>query len=686
MPCRSWNCRITKPLILAFFVCVAICSIAPVVHAEPAPQVRVSNVRRVFDNGEHNAFTDLIRFNGRYFLTFRSCPDGHMVHPTASIIILASSDLQSWEAVHQFSVPSRDTRDPHFLDFKGQLFVFTGTWYCGASSPVPAETDLNQQLGYAVTTADGQTWSEPHMLEGTYGHYIWRAATDGQHAYLCGRRKHEFDARPRGDGLGVESALLQSDDGLVWRTHALFQPTEGNETAFQFSGQGIGLGIARRTGKPAQLLQSVAPYTTWKSSELDRFIGGPLLCKWGERWVVGGRHQTADGPRTALCWLSTDAPPTQQLQEFALLPSDGDNSYPGFVELSPARAVVSWYSSHERDSQGRTITAIYMADLERVLPQRQKISFRSSYDQTTQEAYLTVPSQPTLQVATGTAATGIAPVGSAAEENSAVTGVRPVVVSLHSWSADMEQRQPDLEHLVHDRHWYCLQPNFRGVNDHPLACASPAAMQDVLDAVDRLSELYPVDPQRIYVTGNSGGGHMTLMLAAHFPHKWAAASTWVGISDLAAWHATQSGGKYANMLEACCGGAPGSSPDVDAQYAARSPVHSLGNANQLWLDIAAGVHDGHQGSVPILHSMAAFNAVAQSVDIPGVSPVEIAELSVAAGRLQNPQKQDVGFDPSFGRDYYLRRQAHRARLTIFEGGHEGLATAALAWFDAHPSR
>ena len=61
------------------------------------PEVRVTNVRRVFHNGEHNAFTDLIRFQSRYFLTFRSCPDGHMVHPTASIIILSSKDLKKWE-------------------------------------------------------------------------------------------------------------------------------------------------------------------------------------------------------------------------------------------------------------------------------------------------------------------------------------------------------------------------------------------------------------------------------------------------------------------------------------------------------------------------------------------------------------------------------------------------------------
>jgi hypothetical protein len=84
-----------------------------------------------------------------------------------------------------------------------------------------------------------------------------------------------------------------------------------------------------------------------------------LLTKWGDRIVVGGRMTTAEkGPKTALCWLVGD-----ELKEFAELPSGGDNSYPGFVELSPERALVSYYSSHEHDPSGRLITAIYLAEL-----------------------------------------------------------------------------------------------------------------------------------------------------------------------------------------------------------------------------------------------------------------------------------------------------------------------------------
>lgn len=344
--------------IILITLCVVFVSAEAV--AEKLPEVRVSNVRRVFYNGEHNAFTDLIRFKGKFYLTFRSCPDGHMVHPTSSIIILSSIDAKEWEQVHRFSVARRDTRDPHFLAFKGKLFVYTGTWYSGETTLKSEDYDLNKHLGYAAWSEDGAKWHSPIMLEGTFGHYIWRANTFGGKAYLCGRRKENFADAPRGEGAMVESAMLESDDGLIWRTRSLFQEVNGDETAFQFEADGSIIAVGRRGRDNAQLLRSQRPYTHWQRKDLDRYIGGPLLMRWGGRYVVGGRKTIDDrGPKTSMCWLAGD-----ELHEFAELPSGGDNSYPGFVEISPKRAIMSWYSSHEKDANGKTITAIYMAELE----------------------------------------------------------------------------------------------------------------------------------------------------------------------------------------------------------------------------------------------------------------------------------------------------------------------------------
>jgi hypothetical protein len=332
------------------------------VIAAELPEVKVVSVRRIFHNGEHNAFTDLCRFQGQLYLTFRSCPDGHPVHPTASIIVLTSKQGATWEQVYQFRVAKRDTRDPHFLVFGDKLFVYTGTWYCGDRSPSRDEYDLNRHLGYAAWTPDGREWNGPMMLEGTYGHYVWRAAAYGGKAYLCGRRKHQFDQADRSRGYPlpiVESAMLESDDGLIWRKAALFQERDGDETAFLFEEDGSVLGVSRRGSRNAQLCRSKPPYTEWQRKDLDRYIGGPLLANWGGRYLVGGRKTMAGGPKTSLCWLVGD-----ELHEFVELPSGGDNSYPGFVELSPTRALVSYYSSHEKDDTGKTITAIYLAELE----------------------------------------------------------------------------------------------------------------------------------------------------------------------------------------------------------------------------------------------------------------------------------------------------------------------------------
>jgi hypothetical protein len=317
-------------------------------------------VRRVFHNGEHNAFTDLCRYRDQLYLAFRSCPDGHMVHPTASIIVLRSPEGGKWEQVHRFRVEQRDTRDPHFLVLRDKLFVYTGTWYSGKTTLPIEDYDLNQHLGYAAWTDDGVAWHSPIMLEGTFGHYIWRAATFGDKAFLCGRRKPGFEITARGEGENVESLMLESDDGLIWRKRAVFQETVGDETAFLFESDGRILGIGRHGGgKEAQLLRAHPPYTTWERRSLDRSIGGPLLAKWGDRYVVGGRKATPDrGPKTSLYWLAGD-----RLVEFAELPSDGDNSYPGFVDLSRTRALVSYYSTHERDAAGQPITAIYLAEL-----------------------------------------------------------------------------------------------------------------------------------------------------------------------------------------------------------------------------------------------------------------------------------------------------------------------------------
>ena len=184
--------------------------------------------------------------------------------------------------------------------------------------------------------------------------------------------------------------------------------------------------------------------------------------------------------------------------------------------------------------------------------ERMKMSIPSSADGTKQPSYVILPD-------------GFDPNGTAV----------PLLVSLHSWSGDLEQRNAPLEQLAEQRGWVYLFPNFRGRNDNPAACGSELAQQDIVDAVQWAKNRFPIDGRRIYLTGSSGGGHMTMLMAARHPDIWAAASAWVGISDLAAWHKKHAGSGYGDMMEAACGGPPGSGDAVDEQAQA-------GRENHVW--------------------------------------------------------------------------------------------------------
>lgn len=261
------------------------------------------------------------------------------------------------------------------------------------------------------------------------------------------------------------------------------------------------------------------------------------------------------------------------------------------------------------------------------------------------------------------------------------TGPRPLLVLLHTWTYGIDTYDPDeWVTTARNRGWHVVLPDFRGGNKNPDACASPAARQDVIDAARAAREKLNVNPARVYLAGVSGGGHMSMTMAAYHPNEFAAISAWVGISDLAAWHAQSkaSGRGYWKDVEACVGGAPGSSPEVDAEIRARSPLYHLANSVTVPLDLNAGIHDGHTGSVPIHHTLDAFNAVAAALGLPGVSQSRINALSQVLAPAVPPVD-----DPDYERRIHLREKAGLARVTVFEGGHEGLPESACTWLGRH---
>ena len=171
-----------------------------------------------------------------------------------------------------------------------------------------------------------------------------------------------------------------------------------------------------------------------------------------------------------------------------------------------------------------------------------------------------------------------------------------------------------------------------------------------------------------------------MMVAGRAPEIWAGVSAWLAITVLEDWYyqcKLLGCEEHASDIVKSCGGLPGQSPEIDAEYAKRSPVTHLKNAVNLPLDINAGIHDGHDsGGVPVSHSFKAFNVLADPND--KVSDEDIRYFNDKS-EVPAHLKQTI-IDPTYGQNKALfRRVSGNTRLTIFDGGHRLNFNAALTW-------
>ncbi len=197
----------------------------------------------------------------------------------------------------------------------------------------------------------------------------------------------------------------------------------------------------------------------------------------------------------------------------------------------------------------------------------------------------------------------------------------PLLVGLHTWSADYHQQTEAFGPLCARYGWLMVLPNFRGPNltSNPqatLAGGSLAAQRDIVDAVAYMQAEHDVDDRRIYLIGGSGGGHMSLLMAGKHPDLWAGVSSWCPITSLREWH--EQGNSYAPHVEAVCGGPP-SADEVPAgsrrsyvnfEYERRSPRTFITNAANTHVRISHGDKDR------CIHVAQTWRTYEQLLDLP----------------------------------------------------------------------
>lgn len=78
----------------------------------PGPAAELVNVRKIWDQGQHNAFTDLIRWHGRWWCTFRE--SAAHVGGDGAIRVLESADGETCASAAFVTEKDINLRDPKF--------------------------------------------------------------------------------------------------------------------------------------------------------------------------------------------------------------------------------------------------------------------------------------------------------------------------------------------------------------------------------------------------------------------------------------------------------------------------------------------------------------------------------------------------------------------------------------------
>jgi pimeloyl-ACP methyl ester carboxylesterase len=255
---------------------------------------------------------------------------------------------------------------------------------------------------------------------------------------------------------------------------------------------------------------------------------------------------------------------------------------------------------------------------------------------------------------------------------------KPLVVVLHTWSADYHQQENSLAHEVKARKWNYLHPDFRGANNHPDACCSSLAMSDIDQVITWAQSNLQVDQDSIFVIGTSGGGYAAICTFMKSRHKIRGFHAFVPIADLAAWYeeSLSRDQKYALDILACTA-SQDSTLDVEeaknrSPYYWNVPVRKLLTSS---LHLYAGVHDGYTGSVPVTQSLLFYNKVMESLGVRDENQyVSEEDMIYLLSKRSYPANQ---FGTLGDRKIHYFKGAHNVSVTIFEGGHELLKDIAL---------
>ncbi|QDT11746.1 exo-alpha-sialidase [Stieleria marina] len=316
---------------------VTLLSLPAVVHADntASKPVLVSH-QCIWNEAPHNAFTDLVRFDDRWYCVFRE--GSKHVSKDGALRVLTSTHGDRWSSAALITSKDSDLRDAKItVTPEGRLMLL------GAEAIDSPAGRQHQSLVWF--SENGTDWSDKRKV-GDVDNWLWRTTWHRNKVYGFG-----YDT---GKGRGLKfygSADGKSFERLIAKVNV--EGTYPNETSMAFLDDDTAYCLLRQDGEPKQgyLGKSRPPYKQWHWTKLNIRIGGPDMIQLPDDRIMAAVRLYDKPVRTSLCWLDLEQ---GTLTEALKLPSGGDTSYAGMV-WHDDMLWVSYYSSHE----GKT--SIYLA-------------------------------------------------------------------------------------------------------------------------------------------------------------------------------------------------------------------------------------------------------------------------------------------------------------------------------------
>lgn len=334
-----WKTRRITLLLLVPAMTVILWGVPYPSLADELPEI--VSAKKIWDRGRWNGTTDLIRYQDRWFCSFREA-NGHAGgHGKARIIV--SDDGETWESAALLETPGLDNRDPHLSIMPdGRLMCISAAtkWGYDEANKWKRGSSALTRSPRVSFSSDGQNWTTPQKVLAE-DHWLWRVTWHKGIGYCMSKLGEGGDPR--------RLMLYTTTNGLDWEW--VCEPRlpndtrNGSETSLVFLEDDTMVALAR----PHWVGNSKPPYREWQWTRFAGYqensrhgdIGGPACIVLPDGSIWGSGRLYAHRKRTVLARMT----PTSY-EPVLDLPSGRDNSYPGMV-WHDGLLWMSYYSGHE---------------------------------------------------------------------------------------------------------------------------------------------------------------------------------------------------------------------------------------------------------------------------------------------------------------------------------------------------